>query len=286
MANNDIALLKQEICDQVESKIGEYIADGALHMPANYSPHNAIKSAWLIIQQTKDKNQNPALSVCTRHSVCNALLDTVIQGLNPAKNQVYYIVYGNELQATRSYHGTIAITKRMKGVESVSTEVIYKGDEIIFDIDRGIKKITKHVQKFENISEENIVGAYCTIVHDGGQEYTEIMTKAQIEVSWSKRKNNGAVQKEFPSEMARRTVASRACKRFVATSDDSDLVMESFNASEEREHEEIVQAEIDANANTEELSIDGDFEIVEGTEEPNEPEQAEIIPDEKKKAPY
>jgi len=116
---NDIMAVKDETLTTVETKIKEMQETGGINLPANYSASNALQSAWLILQETKDRNDKPALEVCTRSSIANALLDTVIQGLSPAKKQVYFIVHGLKLTAMRSYFGTMAITKRLQSVKDI-----------------------------------------------------------------------------------------------------------------------------------------------------------------------
>lgn len=267
----DLQVVKKDVIDSVEARVKEFQQSGELNFPPSYSPQNALKSAWLILQETQDRDKKPALQVCSRESVANALLDTVIQGLSPAKKQVYYIVYGNKLVAMRSYFGTMAVTKRLDGVDDVFAQVIYKDDGFAYTIDRGSKKILKHEQKLENIDPQNIMGAYCTIYYrtttaDGVpeiREYTEIMSKAQIETSWKKSKTGGSVQKEFPEEMAKRTVINRTCKMFANTSNDSDLLIEAFNNTSggDFDKEDKVEREIEQNANTE--TIDVQYEVVE-----------------------
>lgn len=265
---NDLALIKKDTVDVVASRIKEFQEKGEIHFPPNYSPENAMKSAWLILQETKDRNGNPALEVCTRDSVANALLDMVVQGLSPAKKQGYFIVYGNNLSFMRSYFGTMAVTKRLNGVEDIFAQVIYEGDDFEFTIQKGTKKIVKHSQKLENIDINKIVGAYCTIIYGDGKEFTEIMTKKQIDQAWSKTKmKSNSVHREFPEEMAKRTVINRTCKLFTNTSDDSDLLIESFNRSTEAEYagdpEEEAQHEIDENANIEAIDIEPeDYEVM------------------------
>ena len=63
------------------------------------------------------------------------------------------------------------------------------------------------------------------------------MTKKEIETAWSQSKTSGAVQKKFPQEMAQRTVINRAAKRYINTSDDSDLLVQAINNSTENEYD-------------------------------------------------
>lgn len=245
---------KQSIVETVQGRIKDMEAKGDIHFPANYSFSNALRSAWLILQETKDRNGKPALEACTQASISNALLNTVVGGLSPMKKQVYFIVYGNQLTAMRSYFGTLAMLKRIKGVSDVIAQVIYEGDKFEFEIREGTKYITKHESSLSNIDGTKIIGAYCTIFYGEGEEFTEIMNWAQIQKSWSKSKTGGGVQKEFPEEMAKRTVINRTAKMFVNTSDDSDLVINAFHETDGGSYE-TPEAEIQREANQVEVDV-------------------------------
>lgn len=107
-----VAVAQKDVVDSVLAKITKFEETGELVLPSNYSAANALKSAWLILQETVDRNNRPALEVCSKESVANALLDMVVQGLSPIKKQCYFIVYGTKLQLMRSYLGTLAVAKR------------------------------------------------------------------------------------------------------------------------------------------------------------------------------
>lgn len=67
------------------------------------------------------------------------------------------------------------------------------------------------------------------------EPFIEIMTWAQIQQSWAKSRSKAqTVHKEFPDQMAKRTVINRACKMFFNTSGDSDHLIEAFNATGDR----------------------------------------------------
>lgn len=275
---NVLALIKRDVVDVVNKKVQEFVSRGELHLPPNYSVENAMKSAWLILQGTVDKDKKPVLQVCTRDSIANALLDMAVQGLNPAKKQGYFIAYGKQLVFQRSYFGTMAVTKRVAGAKDIFAEVVYKGDEFEYSIERGNKVITKHVQRIENVDSSNIVAAYCTIFFDDGRQFTDVMTWAEIQKAWSKSKMNpekeGSTHKEFPQEMARRTVINRACKRYLNSSDDSSLLMRHVKRADEVAAEAEVEAEIEENANGE--YIDVESMVSEGNGEADEQPAPEI----------
>lgn len=222
----------KEMIDSVLFKVNKMEREGNISFPSRYNPGNALRSAWLQIQETKDLNGRPALEVCTKESVANALLNTVIQGLSPAKKQVYYIVYGNQLQAQRSYFGTMAATKRIPGVVDVWADVVYEGDKFYAQKIRGGWQVIQHESAPENIDPQKIRYAYAVVELEDEEPFTEIMTWAQIQQSWAKSRSKAqTVHKEFPDQMAKRTVINRACKMFFNTSDDSDHLIEAFNAT-------------------------------------------------------
>ena len=242
-----------------------------------------MKAAYLRLQTVKDRQGRPALTVCTEPSIANALLDMAIQGLSPAKNQCYFIVYGNELQMQRSYFGTIAALKRLASIEDIDAQVVHRGDKFEIGADE-IGHII--VTKFANLDKE-LIGAFAFIkLANGRVDYT-VMTKAQIDTSWAQSRNRqNKVQDKFSDEMAKRTVLNRAAKMFINTSDDSDLLTGSINAATEAEYEEpkdVTAATTEEESSTQLLA---DFKKAQAAEKksntpqgPEKPVEAEKVED-------
>lgn len=262
--NQSVAVIQKDITDAVSQNIERLQSEG-LSLPQNYSHSNALKSAFFKLQETVDRSGKPALEVCTKESIANALLDMVVQGLSPAKTQCYFIVYGSKLQLNRSYFGTQAVLKRLSNVKDIWANVIYQDDEFNYEVDHGREKLVSHKTAFENRDKE-LLGVYAIIQTTDNEEILTVMTKKEIEVSWGQSKTGQAVHKKFPAEMAKRTVINRAAKAFINTSDDSDLLVEAINNTTENEYEERKeinpQHEIDEKANTEELDIKPDKPII------------------------
>lgn len=259
---NQLAIIQKDITDSVNSKLGELQKEG-LVIPQNYNASNALKSAFFKLQEVKDKLNRPALEVCTKESIANALLDMTVQGLSPAKTQCYFVVYGSQLQLLRSYFGTQTVLKRLSGVKDIWANVIYKDDVFDYENYHGRERLISHKTAFEN-RDKDILGAYAVVQTTEGEEILTVMTRKEIETSWGQSKTSQSVHKKFPQEMAKRTVINRAAKAFVNTSDDSDLLIEAVNRSTENEYEpqikdmgeiQEVQQEIEQNANTEEIDI-------------------------------
>ena len=168
-------------------------------------------------------------------SISNALLDMVIQGLSPAKKQCYFIKYGNKVQLMRSYFGTMAVLDRVTGGANITPVVVRQDDEFEVAMDGPNMVVKKHETKFENLDNE-IIAAYVVIKLANGKETTTVMTKKQIDQSWAKSKMKGSgPQKEFPEEMAKRTVINRAAKALINTSNDNDLLVQAAKDTLENE---------------------------------------------------
>ncbi len=236
-----------------------------LSFPPNYSVSNALNSAYLILQETLDRDKKCVLQSCTKQSIASSLMDMAVQGLNPMKKQCYFVAYGGKLSLMRSYQGTMAVAKRA-GAKKIVAEIIYDGDTFEYHIEDGIKVIDKHVQDFKNIDNSKIIGAYAIVTLED-YTYTEIMNIAQIEKAWSKGygyKKGQGVHGDFTDQMAKKTVISRACKNIINSSDDGYL-QEAFDNTSDNEGAdyvaEDVKHDIEENANSEEFI---EPEVVEG----------------------
>ena len=266
----NLSIVQKDVVDTVLSKIKDFEEAGELKLPTNYSAANALKSAWLILQETKDRNDKPALVVCTKESVANALLDMVVQGLSPMKKQCYFIVYGSKLTLQRSYLGTLAIAKRVGGVKTAIANCVYEGDEFIFSVDTqtGLKKIIKHEQTLEGLDANKVKGAYAILTTEDGRSIVEIMNFAQIKQAWMQGATKGGspAHKNFGDEMAKKTVIGRACKLLIGMSDDSALFDEPDDTEVDTTAEQR-NAQIGGGANKKHLGAveDAKFEEIKPT---------------------
>lgn len=242
---SELALIKSEVVDKTASTIDRLVQEGRLHMPADYSPQNAVTQAWLVLQEVKDRNDKPALEACTRASIYSAILDMCVQGLNPAKRQCYFIAYGSQLVCQRSYFGDMALARRVSGKDlQFSFACVCKGDEFAYDIVRGLKVPSVHKQTLETANAE-ILAAYCVVQDaDGTVVNSEVMTIERIKRSWSMSKTykegGSSPHTKFADAMALRTVIRKACTPIINASDDGSLLFQAMKRSEE----EAVLAEV------------------------------------------
>lgn len=270
---------EKNITTQVLNKVNQFVESKELILPKDYSPENALKSAYLVLSESLTSDKRPVLEACTKESVANALLKMIVQGLSVVKNQCYFIPYGNKLTFMRSYLGSIALAKRIGNVDRVVPVVVYEGDEFEFevDIETGFKHVLKHGQKLQNIDNSKILGAYAVIHYINGEKNTEIMTMQEVQASWNQgqMKGKSGAHTNFTQEMVKKTVIARACKEPISTSNDSNL----YNDEDEIPTvKEQVHAEISAK------TIEAETITFEDAKEITEPVTFELEIEEPKKA--
>jgi recombination protein RecT len=206
----------------------------------------------------------------------NSLLKMVIQGLNPAKNQCYFVVFGTKLVLMRSYFGSIHVAKSVdERIEDIVADVVYEGDEFEYEKLRGKTRITTHKQKLENIEKAKIKAAYATVIYKDGRDESVIMTIDEIKQAWKQSnihpiddKGNiklGTVHDKFMAEMAKKSVINRICKPIFNGSDDSNLVAYYAKQTDA----DLVEAEVE-----EEIAEKANQELIDVEVEPERPEEA------------
>ncbi len=267
--------------EAITKRVQQFINNGELTLPADYSPENAMKSAWLMLQETVDRDKRPALQVCTRESVYNALLSMAVQGLNPDKKQCYFIVYGKKLCLQRSYFGSMHVAKTVDPeIIDIYGKTVYADDEFEYEIHHGKEVVTKHAQKLQNIQADKIIGAYATIVYRDGRELSTVMTFDQIKQAWKQSqmrpiddKGNikaGSTHDKFTADMCEKTAISKACKYVINSSSDQSIISRFAREMDAELKEAEVDQEITDNANQE--FIDIDYTVTDATDATTDPE--------------
>ena len=242
--------VKKDISAQVLARIDVYKSSGELRIPKDYSAENALKSAYLVLTDPK----NNLLVKCSKESVANALLKMVVWGLSPLKKQCDFIAYGDKLDCSIEYTGNIILAKRYGNLKWIKANAIFAGDIFEFGVDSstGLKNIIKHEQTLESIGSKELKGAYAIYQLNDETIDVEIMSMSQIRDAWNQgaMKGQSPAHKNFPDQMACKTVINRACKLLIRSSDDSVL----FDDDEQKI--DPAQKDLKEKANSKEISID------------------------------
>ena len=261
---------QKKISDSVLERVSAMEQAGQLVLPQGYHAGNAVRMAWLYLQEVKSKDYKPALEVCTSNSIANCLLEMIIKGLSVAKKQCYFIVAGNQLTFWEDYRGKLMRTKRDTEIADVHPQVVYEGDEFVYTIDElGQYQLVSHKTKLENMDIAKITAAYAIVVRKDGTKYMELMSMAMIKKSWMQgaAKGNSGAHNNFTDQMCKKTVISRACK--VALGSSEDELPESDPAAMER-----AQAQKPAQ---QQPAVDADFEEVKDAAEVVDTETGEVL---------
>ena len=270
--------LSKDVMREIEAK-----KSTGLVLPKSYAVQNALTSALFKIKETVDRDKKLALSVCTPDSVKQALVDMAVKGLDPAKTQCYFIVYGNKLTMFESYFGIIHRAKQSdQTIASIHAEVVYAKDKLAYSIGHGTKHITVHEQDPDNVDLKNIKGAYATILYKDGTDSSEYMSWQQILNSWTKSQTKGdsSTHKLHPEEMAKRTVLKRLVKSVVNTANDSQLLADVDDIEDQQDEAEATEA---IDITPPDVEYGQSVDIPDAEPEPEPPAPAQKKPAEKAK---
>ena len=276
------------IVDTVTNRVQKLEELGQLIIPKDYSAANAIRAAWLDLEeQTVERGGKKlrVLDLATKPSIIKSMLKMVIMGLSSAKGQGDFILYGNILKFSPEYHGNKLLAKRWANVKKINHHTIYKGDEVRIEIDEeGCKKVF-HKPKFENVNMDNIVGAYCVVIFNDGSRQDEIMNKHQITKAWLQgpMKGQSPAHKNFPDAMSEKSVANRILTRLYKASDEG-AVLEKVEKEEEFETKPSDMKELKPKDDSFGDEVDFEEEYNDGTQADEQPEQdPESTPEPEKK---
>lgn len=236
--------MQEETTQQIMDRVNGWQETGELVLPNGYHVGNAIKMAWLYLQTVENMQHQKAVDICTKDSICNALLQMVIHGEYPQKH-CYFIMYGDRLEWNERYLGKLMRAKRDTEIEKVNAQVIYEGDEFVYTIDEnGEKQLVKHIPNIANIDNTKITAAYAVVINKDGSRHVEIMTRQMIQKAWEQgaMKGKSGAHTNFTDQMCMKTVIQRACKVALdSTADPSD-----DNDDDPNRHYDEATAERDA----------------------------------------
>lgn len=276
MENNKLQTqqLPKSISDSVLQRVTQFREAGELRLPPDYSPENALKAAHLVLLETKNKDGKPALEVCSKESIANALLKMIVLGLSVMKKQCDFIVRGTQLCCDPEYTGNIALAMRYGGLKHHKGNAIFAGDDFKFEVGvDGRRKLIHHKQSLESIGGD-VIGAYVTYELEDGTQDMEIMNITQIRNSWMQgaAKGGSMAHKNFTDQMAIKTVYNRMTKLLIRASNDAPLMGDNGSDDNEQKPDVMSEAkqEVINKANAEEIA----FEDI-----PNEAPQAADEPE-------
>lgn len=256
-----------QVISQAIEQFDNMIAKDHFDLPEKYSYKNAIQQTRFLLTKPIESGKNQGktlLDLCTPKSIMQSVMEMAQKGLNPAKDQCYFIPYGNTCTLSISYQGNIAMAKRDgDDIKDVYGYAVYKDDEfeLEFNIVNGTYNIKTYKPDVTKWSKDTLIGAFAIILDSQDKiKFTEYMTIDQIRAAWNMgaAKGQSPAHKNFPDQMAIKTVKSRAVKSFINSSDDSDLT--SYDEKSIKATDESFSNELEENANL--LELDTEYEVI------------------------
>lgn len=235
-------------------------------IPEDFNMESALKAAAIIWRENNDFKQ------CTPESKHKAIMDMMVQGLNPLKAQCAFIPYGNVLQCIRQYPGSIMVAKREDPrIIDIRAQVIRKDDVFDYEMVNGLSRINSHKRTTAGWNSE-IVGTYAVAVDaDGNIVDMDMMSIDDIKNTWrqtrlkvkdSKTKQyvpvidaNGNIHPDsnhakYPERMYRKTVIQRLCRQIISSSPNSKLLLSAERTDEDNTIQDDIRITLNEEANS------------------------------------
>lgn len=225
------------------------LIEGGFQLPEGYNHVNAIKMAYIQIQNTLDKQSGykPLSELCTPASIQTALFQMAKDGLDATKGQCYFSKSGFNLKYGTEYHATTLQVQRIFPNYTPCPKVVYEGDIVEYGVDpkTGRRILVKHEQKMENL-DNDFVGAYLYIpCKDGGQDLY-VMSKKMIMQAWMQGKQGLTVHNKFTDKMVCKTIINSALDSTVKSDSGNSVFIADEPTESEREVEVVEVDNVEA----------------------------------------
>lgn len=207
---------------------------------------NKQRFALNFVSLIQDK---PELQKYSKEVLATALVRSAQDNLDVLNNEVYiYKGYGDKLTYTPSYKGLrkMAIERSVRPIKDIYAKPIFEGDTVEELFANGEAKL---VYKSNFMKRGKWIGVFAVCVFKDDSEIYELMDMNDINAVKAKSKNSGA-WKDFPQEMAKKSVIRRLCKQITLDFRDKEQA-DAFTGADEMIEDPKEQAakDISENAN-------------------------------------
>lgn len=170
---------------------------------------NKQRFALNFVSLIQDK---PELQKYSKEVLATALVRSAQDNLDALNNEVYiYKGYNDKLTYTPSYKGLrkMAIEKSVRPIKDIYAKPIYEGDIVEETFIDGEARLN---YKSNFMKRGKWIGVFAVCVFKDNSEIYELMDMEDINAVKAKSRNSGA-WKDFPIEMAKKSVIRRLCKQ-------------------------------------------------------------------------
>ncbi len=169
------------------------------------TPEKLIKLAVLATKK------QPLLQKCSMDSIFIALLQCAELGLEPSGTlgSAYLVPYGQTCQLIIGYRGLIDLARRSGSLRQIEARVVHEKDA--FKVSFGLDPKLEHTPYLDgDPGKARLV--YCVAQLADGAKHVEVMTVDEVRRIENRSRGKGGPWSTDWEEMAKKTVARRACK--------------------------------------------------------------------------
>lgn len=217
---------------------------------------NKQRFALNFVSLIQDK---PELQKYSKEVLATALVRSAQDNLDALNNEVYiYKGYNDKLTYTPSYKGLrkMAIEKSVRPIKDIYAKPIYEGDTVEETFSGGEAKLT---YKSNFMKRGKWIGVFAVCVFKDDSEIYELMNMDDINAVKAKSRNSGA-WKDFPQEMAKKSVIRRLCKQITLDFRDKQQA-DTFTGADEFIDNPKEQAEHDIAENANQQSFNDEVVV-------------------------
>lgn len=171
-----------------------------------------------------------------QRSLCDAVLSALNLGLSfqPSLGQAYLVPRKGRVCFQLGYRGLMELARRSGGVVLMASELVYPGDR--FEVSLGTDRRLVHIPDPWGTGRtyESLLGAYATATLAGGAVDFEVMPKVEIERRRAVSMSTSGPWRDWPEEMARKTVLRSLLKRLPLSVEAADLLKRDYEDDDPR----------------------------------------------------
>lgn len=249
---------KNELSIQDQKNLSTYFVgalDSAINLPEGTDKQRLALNFVSLLQ---DK---PELTEFRAEVLAPMVVRCAKDNLDVLNQEVYiYKGFNGKLTYAPSYKGLrkMAIQKSVRPIKDIYAKPIFEGDTVEEVFSDGDAKIT---YKSNFLKRGKWVGVLAVCVFKDNSEIYELMDMEQINAVKAKSRNSGA-WKDFPIEMAKKSVIRRLCKQFTLEFSDNEQA-ESFRGADEfiDDPKEQASKDVTENANQQDFDTEEAIEV-------------------------
>lgn len=170
-------------------------------------------------------------------------------GLDPFKNHIYFIKYGNQMSIQVSVEGILYLAQQREDFNGVTNQLVHENDEFEVEIDPETQelKIIKHSIK---IPRGKVAAAYAIAKRKGYPDKVVLIETDEVE---HLRNKAGSQWKTYYNDMFKKHALKRALKlQFGIEVDEETLGQDSTDPYQPRERIDITPGDLEDEFNEEE----------------------------------